>query len=51
MAALREYRVTLHEMPDDLHTIEFLCQAEDSDHAREQALNAYPAGKVVAVVS
>jgi hypothetical protein len=35
---------------DDLHSIKFACQAEDPEHAQEQAENAYPAATVLSVV-
>jgi hypothetical protein len=36
------YVVTLKEHPEDSFTIIFECQAEDAEHAYEQAENAYP---------
>lgn len=39
---LKPYRVTLHEERGDKHLIVFDCLAEDSDHADDQANNAYP---------
>lgn len=44
---LRQYRVSLKEDKGDKFTIMFDCQAEDDDHAEEQAMNAYPDGAVV----
>jgi hypothetical protein len=44
---LRPFRVTLKEDRGDKFTIVFDCQAEDDDHAEEQAMNAYPDGEVV----
>jgi len=41
------YRVTLHEDKGDKFTLVFDCEAEDDDHAAEQALNAYPNGEVL----
>jgi hypothetical protein len=39
---LKDY-VVLYVNPDSPRWLEtFLCQAEDSDHAEEQTLNAYP---------
>ena len=49
MSALACYRVSLHEEIGDRFVLHFLCQAEDADHAEEQALDAYPAGEVVLV--
>ena len=46
MNALINYRVTLREELGDKHLIVFDCQAEDADHAAEQALDAYPDGEV-----
>lgn len=39
---LNKYVVTLHEEPGDKFTICFECEAEDAEHAYEQAENAYP---------
>lgn len=39
---MEEYIVTLKEFPKDKFTIIFSCQAEDAEHAYEQAENAYP---------
>ena len=44
---LRPFRVTLKEDKGDKFTIVFDCQAEDVDHADEQAMNAYPDGEIV----
>lgn len=41
-AALAPYRVMLHEEPGDKFQLAFDCEAEDHDHAAEQATNAYP---------
>jgi len=49
--SLEDYTVLLFE--DDTlrswsnHPIAFVCQAEDTDHAEEQAENAYPNGVIV----
>jgi len=49
--SLEDYTVLLFE--DDTlrswsnHPITFVCQAEDTDHAEEQAENAYPNGVIV----
>ena len=40
-ANLKSYRVTLHEEKGDKFTMVFDCYAEDTDHAIEQAENAY----------
>ena len=42
MNELKPYVVMLHEDIDDKFQIRFECQAEDPDHACEQAENAYP---------
>ena len=44
---LKPYRVMLHEDKGDKFKLVFDCQAEDEDHAEEQALNAYPNGEIV----
>lgn len=44
---LKPYRVTLHEEPGDKFQIVFDCQAEDADHAAEQAEDAYPGCEVL----
>lgn len=44
---LKSYRVTLKENKGDKFTIVFDCQAEDVDHADEQAMNAYPDGEII----
>ena len=36
------YIVTLKEQPEDKFTLVFECDAEDQDHAEEQAESAYP---------
>ena len=38
---MREYLVVLEEQPGDEFPIRFYCYADDSDHALEQAENAY----------
>jgi hypothetical protein len=43
------YRITLYENVGDKHTILFACQAESLDHAKEQALNAYPAARITTI--
>lgn len=43
---LKSFRVCLFEDSEAKGTIIFDCQAEDVDHASEQALNAYPQGRV-----
>jgi hypothetical protein len=50
MAELREYRVRLYEHKGDTVTIFFYCMADDREHAAEQALNAYPDGRVMTVL-
>jgi hypothetical protein len=44
---LHPFTVSLHEDKGDKHTIIFECQAEDADHAAEQAMDAYPRGEVL----
>jgi len=44
---LTEYRVILHEDKGDKFTLFFDCWAEDTDHAEEQALDAYPNGEII----
>jgi hypothetical protein len=46
---LCRYRVSLHEEKGDKFTQMFDCQAEDADHAEEQAVNAYPGCEIVNV--
>ena len=44
---LTPYRVTLHEEPGDKFQLVFDCQAEDADHATEQASLAYPGCEII----
>lgn len=47
---MKTYRVELCEHPNqNIDTIFFDCEAEDTDHAMEQATSAYPTCKVVDV--
>ena len=46
---LLAYRVLLREEPGNTFQIYFDCMAEDDDHAREQAENAYPGCEVTRV--
>lgn len=46
---LSSYRVMLHEDKGDKFQIAFDCYAEDSEHAAEQAENAYPNGEVLTI--
>ena len=46
---LHRYRVSLHEEKGDKFRQMFDCQAEDADHAEEQAVNAYPGCEIVNV--
>ena len=39
---LMPYRVSLREDQGDAHFGVFYCLADDTDHADEQAINAYP---------
>ena len=45
--SLHPWRVSLHEQKGDKFTLFFNCQAEDSEHAYEQAENAYPDGEIL----
>jgi hypothetical protein len=49
MDGLTHYRVSLWETKDDEQPIVFDCWAEDFDHAKEQALDAYPEGEIIVV--
>lgn len=44
---LTNYRVTLHEEAGDKFQLVFDCQAEDADHAVEQAQDAYPGCQII----
>ena len=44
---LNSWRVTLREEVGDAFTLVFDCQAEDADHAAEQAEDAYPGCEVI----
>lgn len=44
---LKPYRVMLQEDPGNAFQIAFDCQAEDAEHAQEQAENAYPGCQLV----
>lgn len=44
---LKPYRVTFTETPGDQFKLTFDCQAEDADHAAEQAQNAYPGCEII----
>jgi len=44
------YLVSLHEEEGDKFRIYFECQADDPDHAEEQAIDAYPNCKVLQVI-
>ena len=44
---LKNYEVELYETPQDNDAIIFECQAEDEQHAEEQAVNAYPGAIVL----
>ncbi len=46
---MKTYRVSLHEEPGDEFRLMFDCQADDPDHAEEQAENAYPGCDVLYV--
>lgn len=44
---LKRFHVSLHEEAGDKLRLTFQCQAEDEEHAEEQAANAYPNGKIL----
>lgn len=44
---LVNFRVMLHEEPGDKFQLVFECQAENKDHAEEQAENAYPGCEII----
>ena len=44
---LKPWRVTLHEEAGDTFPLVFNCMAEDAEHAKEQAKNAYPSSTIV----
>jgi hypothetical protein len=46
---MNKYRVSLKEEPGDRFTMNFDCSADDTDHAEEQTLNAYPGCEIVLV--
>lgn len=46
-AGMEEYVVVLYAEPGDNALTNFTCWAEDSIHAGEQALNAYPYGELI----
>lgn len=46
---LSTFRVTLKEEKGDKFTTVFDCYAEDSNHAEEQAQNAYPDCEVLTI--
>lgn len=50
MDDLKRYIVTLHEDRGDKFTMIFECMAEDTDHADEQAINAYPNCEIINTV-
>jgi hypothetical protein len=47
---MSNYRVSIKENKEDKFTIFFECEADDEDHAEEQALNAYPNGEIVLTI-
>jgi hypothetical protein len=44
---LKPFHMLVEEAGDDGETLEFECQAEDAEHACEQAVSAYPGCKVL----
>ena len=46
---MNSYIVTLHEEVGDKFTLVFNCEAEDTEHAAEQAEDAYPGCEVINV--
>ena len=49
-ADLKLYHVSLHEEPGDKFTTIFECNAEDAEHAYEQAQDAYPGAELLTAV-
>ena len=47
---MNEYKVEIIEDTDFDWSIAFYCFADDVEHAKEQALDAYPKGKVIEVI-
>ena len=48
--SMKTYLVSLHEEKGDKFVMHFECEADDADHAEEQALNAYPLGEVINIM-
>ena len=48
-SSLHNYGVSLHEEPGDTFRMHFFCQADNPEHAAEQAENAYPGCEVLVV--
>lgn len=48
---LLSYQVTLLQEEGDAEPIAFDCYAQNDDHAKEQALDAYPEGRVTQVTA
>ncbi len=46
---LLPFTVSLFEDPESVETIVFQCEAEDWNHAAEQAENAYPRGMIQSI--
>jgi hypothetical protein len=47
---MKRYVVYVQENPDDLDArFYFPCDADDADHAEEQALDAYPQGQCITI--
>jgi hypothetical protein len=46
---LKPYRVALDDHPEQDSDFVFECMAQDEDHAREQAINAYPDSNILEV--
>ena len=44
---MKSYLVSLHEERGDKFTLFFECQADDPDHAEEQALDFYPLAEIL----
>lgn len=49
MKILKPFEVSLHENKDHKFVTLFYCLAEESDHAKEQAIDAYPLSKIIRV--
>lgn len=48
-AVLLPFLVTVRESSEDQPVTHFECQAEDAEHAKEQAINAYPGAQILSI--